>query len=142
MESALPRHHILRQNGGRRFPGDVDLPKSLVLPRAIGERSKTLAKSKSSSEGEGNRPARSLSRSKDDAKNVSPSKIGNCVSLDTFKLLFPVGVGTFGKVWKATHLASGAYYAIKKLSKLQIIRKGAIQLVCLEKRLLELLKNR
>ena|SRR3990167_2934183 len=141
MESALPRHHILRQNGVRRVPQDTELPKSMMVLPTIGDRSRTLSKSKSGSGQPEEKQTRSVSRQRTKAKDTSQVVCAEPGDSNAFKLLFPVGVGSFGKVWKATHIASGASYAIKKLSKVQIVRKASAESVLIEKKLLELLKN-
>lgn len=64
------------------------------------------------------------------------------LSLKLFKPVLTVGRGAFGKVWKSTHLASGATYAIKEMSKRKILKKKCPNTILNEKKILSLLKNK
>ena len=142
MESALPRHHILRQNDVRRVRQDAELPRSLVQLPSLGDRSRTVSKGKSLDSRNEEKSVRSLPRKIRVHKEVTRKTSAQSLDSESFRLLHPIGMGTFGKVWKAVHVASGANYAIKKLSKLQITRKGAQEAILMEKKFLELMKNK
>ena len=47
----------------------------------------------------------------------------------TFKLLFPIGKGGFGKVWKVTHKQTSTEYAMKEISKVKLYINKSIPLI-------------
>jgi protein kinase A len=75
------------------------------------------------------RPKQKIERAGDDLRLKDLSKI---------RIL---GVGTFGKVWLCSHKKTGETYALKQLSKYQIIKHQQVGSVTMEKKLLETLDH-
>ena len=57
--------------------------------------------------------------------------VRKAVSIADFTFIIAVGVGSFGKVWKAQHGRSGAVYAIKEMNK---IRRAMLRLQWMTRR--------
>jgi serine/threonine protein kinase len=62
----------------------------------------------------------------------SPSKTME-VSKKMFNVLYPIGKGGFGKVWKVETKKSKQIFAMKMMSKVKIINKKSVQSVLNEK---------
>lgn len=58
----------------------------------------------------------------------SPSKTME-VSKKMFNVLYPIGKGGFGKVWKVETKKGKQIYAMKMMSKVKIINKKSVQSV-------------
>ena len=65
-------------------------------------------------------------------------KITNKISLNDFELLKVLGQGAFGKVILAEHKEKKATYAIKVLSKSNVVESDSVDLTMVERRILEL----
>ncbi|CAD8060035.1 unnamed protein product [Paramecium sonneborni] len=73
------------------------------------------------------------------SKDVNFDDVSFCKS--DFKMLFVIGRGGFGKVWKAENKKTKQQYAIKEMSKCKIINKKSISSVMNEKYLLSNLRH-
>jgi serine/threonine protein kinase len=62
---------------------------------------------------------------KKSSKQTSPSKSLE-VSRKMFNVLYPIGKGGFGKVWKVESKKSKAVFAMKEMSKVKIINKKSV----------------
>ena len=51
------------------------------------------------------------------------------MSKNSFKILYPVGKGGFGKVWKVESKKNGEVLAMKEMYKAKIIQKKSINSV-------------
>lgn len=51
------------------------------------------------------------------------------ISKKSFKLLFPLGKGGFGKVWKVLHKPTNIHYAMKEISKVKLYIKKSTSLI-------------
>ena len=63
------------------------------------------------------------------------------MSKNSFKILYPVGKGGFGKVWKVESKKNGEVLAMKEMYKAKIIQKKSINSVMNERSLLAKLKH-
>ena len=64
------------------------------------------------------------------------------ISRNLFQFQYVIGRGGYGKVWKVEKKSSGLYYALKEMSKLQIIAKRSEQSVMNEKDILSRLHHK
>ena len=62
-------------------------------------------------------------------------------SKHSFKMLFPIGKGGFGKVWKVSHKKSAIEYAMKEISKVKLYLKKSIPLINQELLTLKSIRN-
>ena len=51
------------------------------------------------------------------------------MSRNIFEILYPIGKGGFGKVWKVQHKKNKQIYALKEMYKAKIIQKKSINSV-------------
>ena len=63
------------------------------------------------------------------------------ISKRSFKLLFPIGEGGFGKVWKVIHKTTSIHYAMKEISKVKLYMKKSISLINQELLTLKSIRN-
>ena len=63
------------------------------------------------------------------------------VNLEHFTKIHPIGKGTFGKVWKVQHKASGKVFAMKEMYKRLVLSKNSVCSVLSERRLLGLMRH-
>ena len=63
------------------------------------------------------------------------------ISKRNFKLLFPIGKGGFGKVWKVTHKQTSIEYAMKEISKVKLYLQQSIPLIKQELHTLKSIRN-
>ena len=63
------------------------------------------------------------------------------VSKKSFKLLFPIGKGGFGKVWKVLHKTTNIHYAMKEISKVKLYIKKSTSLIHQELLTLKSIRN-
>ena len=64
------------------------------------------------------------------------------MKLDDFEILAVLGTGSYSTVYKAIHKATSTIYALKELSKKQLLRLNKISSAFLEKQLLTRLSHR
>jgi serine/threonine protein kinase len=65
----------------------------------------------------------------------------NKISTMSFKLVYPIGKGGFGKVWKVIHKTSRGIYAMKEISKVKLYLKKSITLINEELLILKSIRN-
>lgn len=65
----------------------------------------------------------------------------NKVSLQNFHLIYVIGRGGFGKVWKVENKKTRQYYAMKEMLKARILSKRSVNSVMNERYLLSYLKH-
>lgn len=70
-----------------------------------------------------------------DSKHLLELKEEN-MSKNSFQILFPIGKGGFGKVWKVRCKRTGEIYAMKEMQKAKIINKKSVNSVMNERNLL------
>jgi len=63
------------------------------------------------------------------------------ISKNSFKFLYVVGRGGFGKVWKVEKIKEKKLYAMKEMMKARVIQKRSVQSVMNEKKFLSQLKS-
>jgi serine/threonine protein kinase len=63
------------------------------------------------------------------------------LTLDSFELKYPVGLGGYGRVWKVLHKSSGLVFAMKEMRKDLIVEKKSVLPIMNERNLLGLLKH-
>ena len=73
-----------------------------------------------------------FTRKKSTQLSSSPSKSLE-VSRKNFTVLYPIGKGGFGKVWKVELKKGKGTYAMKEMSKAKVINKKSVQSVMNEK---------
>ena len=66
------------------------------------------------------------------SKGIKDDEMGK----NSFEVMYPVGKGGFGKVWKVKCKKSGKIYAMKEMQKAKIINKKSINSVMNERTLL------
>jgi serum/glucocorticoid-regulated kinase 2 len=63
------------------------------------------------------------------------------VSLKDFEMVYPIGKGAFGHVWKVTQINTQKSFAMKKMKKAAIVYKKSSELIMNERRLLGILNH-
>lgn len=64
------------------------------------------------------------------------------MSKNHFQMMYVVGKGGFGKVWKVEHKKEKKTYAMKEMSKARILTKKSVESVMKEKNFLIMLNHR
>lgn len=72
-----------------------------------------------------------------------PESMDSSVSITpaNFDMLYAVGKGAYGKVWKARHKLSGRFFAVKEMHKHLIVGKNSVQSIMNERYLLGILRH-
>ncbi|KAK2118582.1 hypothetical protein P7K49_005469 [Saguinus oedipus] len=78
-----------------------------------------------------------LARAKEDFLLRWEHPVQNTASLDQFKLLKTLGIGSFGRVVLVSHRESGSHYAMKILNKEKVVKLKQVQHVLNEKCILQ-----
>lgn len=78
---------------------------------------------------------------KSDSPDTENSNHNIVILSKSFKFLFKVGKGGFGKVWKVQHRRTHEYFALKEMSKIRIISRHSVSSVINERYILSNLKH-
>ena len=72
-----------------------------------------------------------------------PSNVRKEISVhkSDFLILYPIGKGSFGRVWKIQNKKTNRFYAMKEMSKVIIYKKKAISSINQELHILSSLNN-
>lgn len=63
------------------------------------------------------------------------------ISVESFEILYPIGRGGFGKVWRVSHKQSLEQYAMKEMKKDLVLSRNFASLIMNERRLLGVLSH-
>lgn len=82
-----------------------------------------------------------LRKENNSRSSTRPDSSDAIVSKNSFKYLYPIGKGGFGRVWKVEMRRTKQLFAMKEMDKLRVITKRSVHSVMNERKILESLKH-